>query len=319
MIRMLKVKSVFLAAAVALSALSFAQSDPTKPIATVNGEVIGGMEYFRRMEFMPGFGRMVGSRFVEGWPGYIALQSMINERLLLQIAKERNVSPKPADITAELELRLKDSPKLLEDLAKVGISRTDLEYQVRVDLSEFNIVTQGVNVTDQEVEQHYKDNPTRFTIPKRYKLRLIAVPEAKKSEVETALAGGKSFGDVARDLSTDPSALQAGAIGEVPATAFAPAVLTALDATKIGSASDWIQGNTGWFKFLVEDVKAAEKIPLDANTKRQLRRSLMLDRGRVRNNLDKLMTEARKKAVITVAQPGMEQLIKDWQKSPTGD
>lgn len=316
---MLNFKSLFLAAVVAGSAFAAAQSDPTKPIATVNGDTIGGLEYFRRMEFLPGFGRMVGGRFVEGWPGYLALQQMINEKLLLQIAKERGVAPKDADIAAELESRLKDSPKLLESLAKVGISKADLEYQVRVDLSEFNIVTQGVNVTDQEVEQHYKDNPSRFTIPKRYKLRLIAVAAEKKSAVDTALAGGKSFGDVARDMSSDPSALQSGFIGEVPATAFAQPVLTVLDATKIGTATEWLQGNTGWFKFFIEDVKAAEKIPLDANLRKQLRRTLMLDRGRVRNNLEKLMAEARKKAKITVSQPGMEELIKDWQKSPTGD
>ena len=316
---MLNFKTIFLASVVAVSAFAGAQSDPTKPIATVNGDTIGGIEYFHRMEFLPGFGKMVGGRFIEQWPGYLALQQMINERLLLQIAKERNVAPKEADVTAELDLRLKDAPKLLETLAKVGITRADLEHQVRVDLSEFNIVTQGVNVTDQEIEQHYKDNPSRFTIPKRYRLRLIAVAEDKKSAVDTALAGGKAFGDVARDMSSDPSALQSGVIGEVPASAFAPAVLTVLDATKIGTASTWIQGNTGWFKFLVENVKAAEKIPLDANVKRQLRRTLMLDRGRVRNNLEKLMSEARKKAKITVSQPGLDELIKDWQKSPTGD
>jgi len=302
-----------------VSALASAQSDPTKPIATVNGETIGGMEYFRRMEFLPGFGKMVGARFIESWPGYLALQQLINERLMLQIAKEKNVYPKDADVTAELDLRLKNTPTLLESLAKVGITRADLERQVRVDLAEFNITTMGVNVTDQEIEQHYKDNPTRFTVPKRYKLRLIAVSEDKKAQVDSALAGGKPFADVARDMSSDPSALQGGALGEIPATAFAEVVTKLLDATKIGSTTEWIKGTSGWFKFLLEDVKASEKIPLDANTKAQLRRSLMLDRGRVRNNLDKMMSDARKKANISVNQPGLNEMIQEWQKSASGD
>lgn len=313
-------RNLVIAACLALTTLASAQSDPTKPIATVNGESIGGMEYFRRMEFLPGYGKMVGNRFIEGWPGYLALQQIINERILLQLAKEKAVAPKDADIAAELNLRLKNSPKLLETLAKVGITKADLEHQIRVDLSEFNLITMGVNVTDQEVEQHYKDNPTRFTVPKRYKLRLIAVTEEKKSQVDTALAGGKTFADVARDMSSDPSALQGGAIGDVPATALAEAVTKMLDLTKIGTTTEWIKGASGgWFKFLVEDVKPSEKIPLDANTKAQLRRSLMLDRGRVRNNLDKMMTDARKKAKITVAQPGLNEMIQEWQKSVTGD
>ncbi len=316
---MLKFRTLIIAACLAVSALACAQSDPTKPIATVNGETIGGMEYFRRMEFLPGFGKMVGARFIESWPGYLALQQLINERLMLQIAKEKNVYPKDADVTAELDLRLKNTPTLLESLAKVGITKADLERQVRVDLAEFNITTMGVNVTDQEIEQHYKDNPTRFTVPKRYKLRLIAVSEDKKAQVDSALAGGKPFADVARDMSSDPSALQGGALGEIPATAFAEVVTKLLDATKIGSTTEWIKGTSGWFKFLLEDVKASEKIPLDANTKAQLRRSLMLDRGRVRNNLDKMMSDARKKANISVNQPGLNEMIQEWQKSASGD
>ncbi|MCC6685522.1 MAG: peptidyl-prolyl cis-trans isomerase [Fimbriimonadaceae bacterium] len=316
---MLKFRTLVITVCLAVSALASAQSDPTKPIATVNGETIGGMEYFRRMEFLPGFGKMVGARFIESWPGYLALQQLINERLMLQIAKEKNVYPKDADVTAELDLRLKNTPTLLESLAKVGITRADLERQVRVDLAEFNITTMGVNVTDQEIEQHYKDNPTRFTVPKRYKLRLIAVSEDKKAQVDSALAGGKPFADVARDMSSDPSALQGGALGEIPATAFAEVVTKLLDATKIGSTTEWIKGTSGWFKFLLEDVKASEKIPLDANTKAQLRRSLMLDRGRVRNNLDKMMSDARKKANISVNQPGLNEMIQEWQKSASGD
>lgn len=316
---MLKFRTLVIAACLAITTFASAQSDPTKPIATVNGETIGGMEYFRRMEFLPGFGKMVGARFIESWPGYLALQQLINERLMLQLAKEKNVYPKDADVTAELDLRLKNTPTLLESLAKVGITKADLERQVRVDLAEFNITTMGVNVTDQEIEQHYKDNPTRFTVPKRYKLRLIAVSEDKKAQVDSALAGGKPFADVARDMSSDPSALQGGALGEIPATAFAEVVTKLLDATKIGSTTEWIKGTSGWFKFLLEDVKASEKIPLDANTKAQLRRSLMLDRGRVRNNLDKMMSDARKKANISVNQPGLNEMIQEWQKSASGD
>lgn len=312
-------KNLLLAAIIGLSALSAAQSDPTKPIATVNGEVIGGLEYFRRMEFLPGYGRMIGSRFVESWPGYLALQQLINERLILQIAKERNVTPREADVTAELDRRVKESPTLLENLAKVGISRSDLEHQIRVDIAEFNIITQGINVTDQEVEKHYRDNPTRFTLPKRFRLRLIAVPEDKKAAVDAALGTGKPFADVAKELSADPSGREGGSLGEVPITAFSPSVIQALEATKIGSSSAWIQGNTGWFKFFVEDIKPSERIPLDDNLKRQLRRSLMLDRGRVRNNIEKLMMDARRKANISVNQPGLQELIKDWQQSVTGN
>lgn len=312
-------KKGLLLATLIFASLANAQSDPTKPVATVNGETISGLEYFRRMEFLPGVGRMVRGEFTETWPGYIAMQQLINERLILQLAKERGVFPKEADVKAELDSKVASNPKLIENLAKVGISKADLENQIRVDLAEFNIITQGITITDLEVEKHYKDNPSRFTIPKRYKLRLIAIPAERKASVEADLAAGKPFADVATKYSTDPSSLQGGSIGEVPANAFSEPVLKVLDATKIGTATDWVQGNTGLFKFYIEDIKPQEKIPLDDNLKKQLRKSLMLDRGRVKNNIEKLMAEMRKKAKIEVVQPGLSDMIKDWQLSPIAD
>lgn len=303
---------------VSLAALGSAQSDPTKPVATVNGEEIGGMEYFRRLEFLPGVGRMIGDQFVESWPGYLALQQLINERLILQVAKERNVLPTDAQVKAEVEVRTKQSPNLLENLAKVGISRQDLEHQIRVDLAEFNIITQGITITDQELEKHYNDNPTRFTIPKRFVLRLIAVQDARRADVDRELAAGKSFEEVAKALSQDPSAQNGGLLGEVPVTTFSESVVRALDATRVGQSTDWIRGNTAFFKFFVVDVKPQERIPFDDNTKRQLRRSLMLDRGRVRNNIERIMADARRRARITVTQPGLSEMIQEWQKSPVG-
>lgn len=290
----------------------FAQSDPTKPVATVNGETISGIEYFRRMEFLPGVGRMVGNRFVESYPGYLALRQMIEERLLLQLAAEKKVLPKDADVKAQLDLKLKEDPQLLENLAKVGISKADIEYQIRLDLAEFNIVTNGITVTDQEIEQHYRDNPSRFTIPKRYKLRLIAVTEGKKQEVDDQLAAGKNFADVAKALSQDSSASTGGELGEIPDTAFSELVRANLERTKIGQATAWVQGTSGWFKFLIEDIKPAEKIPLDDNLRKQLRKSLMMDRGRVRNNIEVMMADMRHKAKVTITQPGLDPIIQKW-------
>ena len=301
------------AAFVSLTTLSHAQSDPSKPVASVNGEAISGMDYFRRMEFLPGVGRMIGDRYVQSYPGYIALQQLINERLMLQVAKERGVMPSEAEVKAEVDVRLKKTPKMLETLTKVGLSRADLELQIRVEIAEFKIVTQGVTITNQEVDEFYKKNPSLYTVPKLYKLSLISVSEDKKEAVDEALKT-KPFADVARSLSQDPSALDGGSIGNVPANVFAPAVQSALDATKIGSSTDWIAGSSGWFKFQVNDIKPEERMVLDDSLRTQIRRQMMIDRGRARNNIEKLMGDARKKAKIVVNQSGLDEMIKEWQK-----
>lgn len=314
------IKHIVLLLALAGSAVAgFAQSDPTKPIGTVNGEPISGMEYFRRMEFLPGVGRLVGDRFVSTYPGYLAMQQLINERLLLQLAREKNVFPRPADVQKQVDEQLKLRPDMLKNLEKVGLTRADLERQITIDLAEFNLVTMGVNITDIEVEKHYRDNQSRFTLPRRYKLRVIAVATDQKDAVDADLKAGKSFADVAKARSQASSATQGGSMGDyLSADAFADPTKIALQNTRIGQTSTWIQGETGnWFKFFVEDVKAREVIPLDAKLRDDIRRTLMVDRGRVRNNIDKMMMEMRRKARVSITQPGISDMIDEWLKTST--
>jgi len=290
--------------------------DYTKDIATINGESINGSDFIRRMIYLPGVGRLEGARYIETYPGYLAMQQIINEKLLLQLAVEKKVMPKPAEVSAELEKRLAASPKMMESMKAIGVTKGDLEQSVKVEMAEFNLTTMGINVADQEVEKHYKTNPSMFTIPKRYKLRGITVPEASKAEVDKALSGGMKFIDAAKKFSIDPAAENGGAMGEISETSLAPPTKAALGRTRIGQATEWITGSTGQFyKFYVEDILAAKLLPLDAELKVQIRRQLMLDRGRVRNNLDRMMIEMRNKAKLSCDIPGIKEILEGWLKS----
>lgn len=308
-----------LVGAVLAASFAAAQSDPLKPIATVNGESISGMDYFRRMEFLPGVGRMIRGNYVSTFPGYLALRQLIDETLMLQLAQEKGVPARQSQIDESMKARLEETPNLIEDLKKVGISREDLLRQIRIELAEFNLMTMGITITDQEVERHYKDNPTLFTIPRRYKLRVIAVPDDRKGKVDAEFKANKPFAEVAKLLSTDPSASQGGEMQLLPESAFSELVRVALGKTKIGARTEWIRGETGWFLFHIDDIKPAELRKLDADLKEKVRRSMMVDRGRSRNNVEKMMNEARMKAKVEIVQPGLNEMIQAWLKSPLLD
>ncbi len=300
-----------------LAAVTSVQAqDYAKPIATINGEAIQGSDFVRRMIFLPGVGRLEGAKYIETYPGYLAMQQIINERLLLQLAVVKKVMPKPIDISAELDKRLAATPDLLKNLQMVGVTRADLEQSVKVEMAEFNLITMGINITDQEVEAHYKGNPSLFTIPKRYKLRGITVGEGAKADVDKALAGGMKFDEAAKKFSIDQAASKGGDIGEIAEPSLAPPTKAALSTTRIGQASAWITGSTGsFYKFYVEDIFAAKLLPLDVTLKAQVRRNLMLDRGRVRNNMDMMMLEMRNKAKLTCDIPGVSEMVDAWLKS----
>lgn len=286
-----------------VSMVATAQIDPARSVATVNGETIKGEEYYRRMEFLPGMGRMERGNFTPGAPGYLTLVRLIEERILLGLAKEKGVLPTDAEVKAEIQLRTENEPKFVTMWTEQGMTVPELEYQIRLDLSLFKLQTMGINITDQEITQHYNANPTRFTIPKRWDLRMIAVPNDQRGPVDADLAAGKPFADVAKARSQDPTSEDGGALGPVPVRSFNPNVQKSIDAIKIGQATEWIQGETASIKFYLVNVLPEEKLPLDAKLRRQLRRSLMVDRGQVRNDVEKMLREARKKAVVQIQQP----------------
>ena len=67
----------------------------------------------------------------------------------------------------------------------------DLLNQIKLQQAQFKLVTFGITITDQEVDNHYRTNPVMYTEPKRVKLRVIVVDtDAQKDVVDKALAAG---------------------------------------------------------------------------------------------------------------------------------
>lgn len=278
---------------------AFAQTPLDKTMVVINGQAIDAKTYFKRMEVMPNVGQLVNDKFVPATPGFLTLSKLVNETLMLQLAKEKGVFPTDAEVDAQIKEIQADNPEILSALQRIGFTLDDLKYDTKIKLAEFKLQTMGVNITDQQVETFYKENPKGFTMPKRYKLRVIAVDtDEKKRSVESALNSGKAFGDVAKDLSLDVSRAEGGDMGEIAEGTLAPATLAAVKSTRKGSTTDWLSNDGLSVKFLVEDVLESKLLPLDADLRKNIRRNLMLDRGRVVNNIGTMMVNARKKARI---------------------
>ena len=50
-------------------------------------------------------------------PGFLTIERLITERLILQLATTKGVSPTAPEIENELKLRLQDDPKMLESIS----------------------------------------------------------------------------------------------------------------------------------------------------------------------------------------------------------
>lgn len=275
-----------------------AQVDLNKTMIVVNGTPIKGETYFRRMEILPNVGRVNNGRFQPATPGFLTLQALINEILMIQLAEEKKVTPTDAQIAEELKAKLEVTPNLMDIIKLAGISEEDFRYDIKVQLCEFNLITQGINIADQEVENYYKANIPNYTFPKRWRLRVIVVTsDEKMKQVDDLLKAGRSFSEVASQLSEDITRIDAGLLGNVSAEQMGPSVKEPIMALQKGQMSGWLRGSDqNRAKYLVEEILPEEVLLLDASLKRDIRRTLMLDRGRNRNNIYRMMTDFRKRA-----------------------
>lgn len=302
-------------AALAFGVTAFAQIDPNGAIVTINGETVRTPEYLHRMETLPGVTRRVGANNLSFPPGFLTIELLITEKLVFQLAKQKGVYPSDAEVQAELNTILTENKSFLNDAALDGLTKEDVEHQLRYQLAQFKISTFGVTITDAEIDKFYKENPQYFTIPKRAKLSVIAVTdEGIKSKVDADLAAGKKFADVAKVYSEDVTKASGGDFGTVPIAGLPGPVRDAISATKIGQMTPWVitEGAKTQVKFLLHDVLPEERTPLDAKARRNIRRQLMLKAGGAKNDVGKEMADMRAKAKIDITNKSFADMYKKY-------
>lgn len=310
----MKVRSVFTFVFGALAiAHAAAQVDLTSTIVVINGEEIKGSEYYRRMEFLPGVGKQLGNGFAEFPPGLLTIEQLVTERLILQLAKEKGVVPTAAEIKDEIAFEIANNPNYQKNFLETGQSLAELDYQTKVRLAQFRLLTFGITVTDAEVTEFYSKNSSIYSTPKMVTLKVIAVDtEDKAKAVDTDLAAGKSFNDVAKARSLDVTAATGGEFGRRPYFDLAEIVRGELDKIKVGGITDWIVGDKTRVKFMLVAADPEKARPLDATLKKIIRKEIMITRGSIKNNVRQEMIVMRKKAQITITQKEFDEAYKKF-------
>ncbi|MCG9896175.1 MAG: peptidyl-prolyl cis-trans isomerase [Fimbriimonadaceae bacterium] len=305
-------RTLLILAATAAAAFAAAQVDPNRVVVRVNGEPITGQTYFTRMQFLPGVGRMSGSNFVPGAPGLFTLQQLINEVLMFQLAQQRGVAPSEAEIDAEVARRKRDEPGIWQSFQEAGLGEAEFRWDSRYELSQFKIVTQGVNITNQEVDQFYRGNiATLYTLPRRYVLRVISVSDpANREKVDAALTAGRAWGDVAAEFSQDMSRRNEGRFATIADDDLGDPLRSEVLKLQKGGRTPWMNSGNTWAKFWLEDLLEKQVRPLDDTLRAEIRRRLMIDRGGARVNMMLLMDEMRRKAKIDFLGSPFEPTLK---------
>lgn len=296
---------IALAAACVLSGCSKGMSNTA--VADVDGVTISQKDFFDYLQHKPTMlvSTPSGAQVVKlaGTPGFQALKDLIINKIVEKMAKDEGVFPSDADVNKEIKFQESKSPQLVSNALAQGISIDMLRDEVRNDLCKFNLVTKGVTVTPEQVNQYITANQkTKFMNPPQANLQMVAVhTKDDEKAVDAALAKGQQFAAVAQTYSIDPNgAASQWHFGITNVTQMPPALQALVAKTPVLHTTDWVQFKDGLVKFYVESKQPASEMKITDVIKEEVRRQLMLQQGSQAVDLDKRVQQALVKSIANI-------------------
>lgn len=216
-----------LAEEVTPSASPEAQETERKIVAEVNGEPIYLEDLERIWNNLP-------EAYRTQFPGGMRdlLEQFIRQLLLLQEARR---------------IGLDSDPQVLQQIeeAKKQILIREIIKREIID---------KVQVSEEEIQKEYNENPTQYTEPEQVKAKHIMVSSKEKAEeILAELQTGRPFEEVAREKSESPDALSGGAMGYIRRGDLDPEIEKVLFELAPGNYSDIIEINDSFHIFFVEE------------------------------------------------------------------
>ncbi len=225
-------------------------------IVSVNGATITRDDLFNQMQDVS---------------GAQTVHRMVQNLLQLQFATKKGLAPTQAQVDTEYA-KLASRPNFAQALAQSGMLEGDFKENLRVQLAETNVITQGVTASEAEAQAYYKtqsspDNPAaQFYHPAEVSLRAIATttqPQAQKALAE--LASGTPFELAANTYSLDSSRSNGGLLAPLaygrPPLHRTPALEQSIFALKVGDQVGPVFFTNQWWIFRCQDKAPAATIP----------------------------------------------------------
>ncbi len=305
-------------------------SGSSTSILTFDGAQVTKDEYLKRLETMSSVAVRLPNGQVQSLPvadslSSQALRQLIEQEALLKAARDEGVLPTKDMIEREKKLRTDLRPSYVNELKQAGLSVTDIDNSLLVELAREALQVRGTREkTLEEVEEYIKKNPQQFTTPETCTMRVILVNAgAMQTQVDDALKKGQTFQSVASQFSLAPGAkLNNGAFpfgAQVPQ----PIPVAQLDGElqkvvkdlQVGRISDWLPSGNQRVKLLLESKNAAAKRTLSAQEKELLKRNLRVAEGQAQNDLTKIVVDKLLNAKVVVMPPYLKQAWETYFKS----
>lgn len=248
-------------------------------IAVVEGEVITLSEL---EEFLgPGRARMEGVDvdIGNGETRRRALEKLIERKILLQEAKDRDIEIREKRMDRQLEDikgKFASEEEFRQALREENLTEVKLRKRIEEDFM-VNVlidweVRSKIRVGGEEIRQFYEENKERFKEREKVELGHILirvregedwrVSERKGKKLLRQLRGGADFSLLAKEYSHGPNAEKGGKLGFLTLGELSPEFEEAVSGLEVGEVSDLIKMEDGFHIIKLEGRKAARTMEL---------------------------------------------------------
>lgn len=286
--------------------------------ATVNGESISLPEFSEHTGLKQSAQILTSQGATQtqviGNFGLQSLQELIDQKVLLQMAKEQDLLPTDAEIDDEIKLQTEIRPDYVDLLVDQGWTTAMVRNELKVGLARQHLIMKGITVSSGEIDDYVKQHPEKFGDPALANIYFIqASTAAKRAEVDKQLAQGKVFSVVASQLSEEPHAKTTGGLFSTKEIAKMPTQIQQIvNRTHAKQASDWIASGRTSFKFFVDSKVPAKPRPVSAAQKELVRRLIAMKKGEIKNNFTKMFYDKLKASKVEVSVPYLQN---QWKKT----
>jgi parvulin-like peptidyl-prolyl isomerase len=284
-----------------------------KVLATVNGDKVTESQYNERLQIYQLFyNQALDGDHVKDQ----VLSQLIEEKIIEQEAKKRNLKPSEDAATKELknlnqylenEQLYGSKAKVDEKLKELKLTRKTLEEFVKTLMlgqALFDDFSKSVVLSDEEIQNYYSTRVDQYysfddeVVSARH---ILVSDENKAKDLAAQAKGGADFAELARKNSEDSgSAPQGGYLGYFTADRMVKPFSQAAFAMKPGDISDPVQSEFGWHVIKVEDRREAGIIPFE-EVKEDVREKALAEKKA--EEFSTFMEDLKGKASITKTEP----------------
>ena len=234
------------------------------------------------------------------------LEAMVSDQLILQQAKENNVTLKEGEFEQainDLEQYHGGKDALETYLKQQGFDRQSFETLVQEQLIMNHFkekLTSHIKVTDEEVKKYYDDNKTMFELPapEIRASHILVDTENQAKKILAEIKNGADFAKLAEEYSKDPGSKESGGdLGYFAKGKMVPEFERAAFALKPGEISDVVKSEHGYHIIKVtgertslsfDDAKDYIRYNLE-NTKKEEEFTKHLDKWEKQSKIEKYL------------------------------